>query len=277
MKMKDILKDALLSAGSVVRTSFNEGKNADFEEKGKNDFVTETDRRSEEMIKDILGSAYPDIPFLAEETSMEIAASRFWIIDPLDGTTNFIHRYPSVGISVALFDEGEVVLGMVLDPLSGELFEAMKGEGALCDGTPISVSKGRAIGDALIGTGFPFTVHEYLDLYLETFRKVFTVSSGVRRAGAATLDLCHLAAGRLDGFWELYLKPWDMAAGALIVKEAGGMVSDFFGGPDYLNRGNIVAGPPDIYSRLLTITEEVFSNTDISDIANNLIRIDMWE
>ncbi len=271
MDVRETVYRAIFKAGGLITEAFEREGSSLYQEKDRNDFVTETDKNSEKIIKDILSDSFPDIPFLAEESAQPISAETFWIIDPLDGTTNFIHRYPSVGVSVALLSGGEVVFGMVLDPMRKELFEAELGRGAFCNGKPVGVSEVRDFEHALIGTGFPFSLHDYLENYLEIFKKIFGKTSGVRRAGAATLDLCHVACGRLDGFWELHLKPWDMAAGALIVKEAGGKVSDFFGGTDFLNSGNIAAGNRFIYPHIIKITSESLKPADLEQVANNLI------
>ena len=163
------------------------------------------------------------------------------------------------------------MLGLVFDPLREELFEAVSGEGARCNGRRIHVSTAVSLSDSILGTGFPFRVEKHLDRYIESFRELFLQCRGVRRAGAAVLDLSHVAAGRLDGFWELYLKPWDMAAGALIIKEAGGSVGDLFGGDSYLSAGNIVAGNPAIYKAILETTSKVFSREETAELANDLL------
>ena len=271
MERIEAARVAAHSAGELIRESFEGGEKGKIEVKGKNDFVTAVDRESEGIIKEILGGRFPDIPFLAEESGEQIAEKEFWVIDPLDGTTNFIHGYQQVGVSIALMREQKVILGVVLDPLRNELFEAWRGGGAYCNGQKIQVSAATGLEGSLIGTGFPFRVHQYLDTYLSIFREVFAGCGGMRRAGAAVLDLCHCAAGRLDGFWELYLKPWDMAAGALIVEEAGGRVSDFFGKPGYLSGGNIIAGSPRVHGAILSITGRLVPEGGLDELANDLI------
>jgi myo-inositol-1(or 4)-monophosphatase len=271
MNVREAVREAVLAAGELVAEAFGGEERDDVEQKGMNDFVTGIDRKSEEIIKKILGSYFPDIPFLAEESSSSPAGDRFWVIDPLDGTTNFIHGYQQVGISVALLRRSVPVLGMVLDPLRGELFEAAAGEGSRCNGEPIEVSGAERLENSLIGTGFPFRAHQHMERYFEVFNEIFPRCSGMRRAGAAVLDLCHTAAGRLDGFWELYLKPWDMAAGALIVTEAGGKVTDFFGTGRYLSAGNIVAAPAALWREIQSVTESHFLPEQIEDLSNDLI------
>ena len=264
-------KKAVLAAGELVRERFGERAGLDVEEKDRNDFVTATDLASEELIVSILTGAFPDIPVMGEEGGGEVGEKLFWVIDPLDGTTNFIHGYPQVGVSVALIEDRKPIAGVTYDPLRNELFEAERGEGAYLNGRAISVSTERSLEKCLLGTGFPFRTYEYLDPYLDTFRDLFLRSRGVRRAGAAVLDLAHLAAGRLNGFWELYLKPWDMAAGALMIEEAGGVVTDFFGGDEYLSAGNIVAGNSVIHEEIVKVTSGSFTKEGVAVLANGLI------
>jgi myo-inositol-1(or 4)-monophosphatase len=217
------------------------------------------DTESEEAIIDTIRAACPDHHFLAEESLKEEVRDGYrWIIDPLDGTTNFIHGYPVFAVSIALESEGEVILGVVLDPLRDELFTAESGRGAFLNGRPIRVSGIQALEGALITTGFPFRQKSLLDPYLEAFRRIFLRVSGIRRAGSAALDLAHLAAGRCDGFFELGLSPWDMAAGCLMIREAGGVVSDFGGGGEYVKTGNIVAGTPVTHPELLKEVRATF-------------------
>lgn len=264
-------KRAALAAGAFVRERFEVGRPGRIVAKGEGDFVTEVDTTSEAMIKEILCAAFPSIGFLAEETAEVQRTDTFWIIDPLDGTTNFIHRYPSIGISIALMEERILTVGCVYDPLRKELFEAELGGGAYLDGTPITVSGARNLESSLLGTGFPFSVPWHIDAYLGSFEDLFHGCRDIRRAGAAVLDLSHVAAGRLDGFWELYLKPWDMAAGALIVREAGGTVSDFFGNQDFLETGNIIAASPAIFGGIVEVTKRHFTPDSIAGLATHFI------
>ncbi len=264
-------KEAVLAAGQLVRERFGERAGLDVEEKDRNDFVTATDMASEKLIVSMLTGAFPGIPVMAEEGGGKIGEKLFWVIDPLDGTTNFIHGYPRVGVSVALIEDRKPIIGVTYDPLGDELFEAVRGGGAFLNGRPISVSSEQSLERCLLGTGFPFRTYEYLDPYLDTFRDLFLRCRGVRRVGAAVLDLAHLAAGRLNGFWELYLKPWDMAAGALMIEEAGGVVTDFFGGDDYLSAGNIVAGNSVIHGEIVKVTSGSFTRESTAALANGLI------
>lgn len=268
----DSARRAARAAGAVIRQRFAEGLAGAVREKGARDFVTEYDLRSETLVKEILAADHPGVAFLAEETAEPLDADRFWIVDPLDGTTNFIHGYPSVAVSIALWREGSVVAGCAYDPLRDELFEATRGGGATMNGRPIRVSGRARIEDALLGTGFPFSAPAHLDAYLGSFRDLFLRCRDIRRAGAAVLDLCHVACGRLDGFWELYLKPWDMAAGALIVEEAGGGASDFFGGPGFLEAGNIVAACPGIRDAIVSVTRSRFTPASVAPLATRFIR-----
>jgi myo-inositol-1(or 4)-monophosphatase len=254
-----------------VRERFRAPRTERIVAKGENDFVTEVDTTSEGMITDALAAAFPSIGFLAEESARVQRSSEFWIIDPLDGTTNFIHRYPSIGVSIALMEAREITVGVVYDPLREELFEAERGEGASCNGAAISVSRPRGLRESLLGTGFPFSVPEHIDAYLAAFRELFRGARDIRRAGAAVLDLSHVAAGRLDGFWELYLRPWDMAAGSLLVREAGGIVSDFFGNADFLESGNVVAASPAVYAPILEATKRHFAPGSIASLATHFI------
>jgi len=196
-------------------------------EKGRSDFVTEVDIEAERRIVDIIRASYPDHAVLAEEGTGEgpgaAGAAVRWIIDPLDGTTNWLHGYPEYAVSIAAEDSDGLLAGLVLNSATGERFEASRGNGARRDGEPISVSPVNRLEHALVGTGFPFKKLEMLPDYLATFDRVLRSTSGIRRAGAAALDLCDLACGRLDAFFEFWLMPWDVAAGALIVREAGGL------------------------------------------------------
>ena len=264
---REAAKEVIVEAGAFLERNFGRELEGETEAKGRNDFVTEMDRRSERMITERLRGEFPEIGIYAEETGAAGSMESFWVIDPLDGTTNFIHGYPAFAVSIALYEEGEIVLGFVYDPLKKELFEAAKGAGAFLNGEKITVSETKRLEDALLGTGFPFSVHRFIDPYLAAFKELFLGSRGVRRAGSAALDLSHVAAGRLDGFWELYLKPWDMAAGALIVREAGGKVTDFFGGDGYLSAGHIAAAPEALLNRIVKVTSRVFTPDMIASLA----------
>lgn len=220
--------------------------------KQQNDFVTEVDRAAEAIIIETLREVYPSHAILAEESGLSEQTSEFqWIIDPLDGTTNFIHGFPQYAISIALAHKGILTHAVVYDPNRNELFTASKGGGAFLNDKRIRVSKCVKLEESLLGTGFPYRLFDHVDTYLAIFKEMTKRSVGVRRPGAASLDLAWVACGRIDGFWEFGLAPWDMAAGALLILEAGGLVSDLAGDSNYLQTGNIVGGTPKVFNQLL--------------------------
>ena len=223
--------------------------------KGRNDFVTQVDHEAEAAILDILLKAYPDHGVLAEESGTQSGNDYTWFVDPLDGTTNFIHGYPQFGISIAVAYQGRIEHGLVFDPLRNELFTASRGQGAHLNDRRIRVSRTQRLDRGLLGTGFPAHTVEKIDPWFKTFRALLPKVSGIRRSGAATLDLAHVAAGRFDGLWEMGLKPWDMAAGTLLVREAGGLVADFDGGQEFMESGNIVAANSWIINDLLRVVQ----------------------
>ena len=228
--------------------------------KGRRDFVTEVDRAAESAIIETLSTAYPQHAFLAEESGASQhghEAEYTWIIDPLDGTTNFIHGFPQYAVSIGLRHRGQLTQAVVYDPTRNELFTASRGRGAFLDDRRIRVSRRSLLRESLIGTGFPFRQLEHLDEYVRMFKRITEATAGIRRPGAAALDLAYVAAGRLDGFWEFGLSPWDMAAGTLIIVEAGGLVSDFDGEENYLFTGNVVCGAPKVHEQLLALVQEV--------------------
>ncbi len=222
------------------------------EQKQHNDFVSEVDRAAEAAIIEIIREAYPTHAILAEESGGAALDGEFvWIIDPLDGTTNYLHGYPQYAVSIALAQRGQVTQAVVYDPNRNDLFTASKGSGAFLNDRRIRVSKRISLTDSLVATGFPVSDLSYLDSYLAMFVDMLKKTAGVRREGAASLDLCNVACGRVDGFWELNLKPWDIAAGSLIVQEAGGIVTDLFGEQGWLESGDIVAGNPKVLAQML--------------------------
>lgn len=238
-------------AGSIIgRASLDLGQ-IKVGVKQQNDFVTEVDRAAEATIIETLREVYPSHAILAEESGHDGDSEYQWIIDPLDGTTNFIHGLPQYAVSIALAHKGVLTHAVVFDPNRNELFTASKGAGAFLNDKRIRVSKRAKIEEALLGTGFPYRMFEHVDPYLAIFKEMTRRSAGVRRPGAASLDLAWLAAGRIDGFWEFGLSPWDMAAGALLILEAGGLVSDLAGEGNYLSTGNIVGGTPKVFAQLL--------------------------
>lgn len=227
--------------------------------KYNNDFVTEVDRAAEAAIIEILREAYPDYGILAEESGLTDAGEGGkdyqWVIDPLDGTTNFIHGFPQYSVSIGLTYKGQLNQALVYDTTRNEMFTASKGGGAFLNERRIRVSKRTKLEEALVGTGFPYRVFDHIDTYLAIFKDLTQKTAGMRRPGAASLDLSWVACGRLDGFWEFGLSPWDMAAGALIITEAGGLVSDLAGEAGYLDSGNLVAGNPKVFAQLLQVIQ----------------------
>lgn len=220
-------------------------------EKSRNDFVSRVDEAAEAAIIEVVKDHYPDHAILAEESGASGDHEYQWIIDPLDGTTNYLHGNPVFSVSIAVTHRGDLQHGVVYDPLRQEIFSASRGDGAQLDGRKIRVSKQTTLRGSLIATGFPYRLSESnMDVYLGMLRSVMLDTAGVRRPGSAALDLCYVAAGRVDGFWELGLRKWDIAAGALIIREAGGRISDFRGSDAYIESGNVVAGTPKVYSAL---------------------------
>lgn len=219
--------------------------------KGYHDFVSEVDIKSEEAIIQVIKEAYPTHAIIAEERGEMPGEGFTWVIDPLDGTVNYLHQFPFFCISIAVLKGNTLEHGVVYDPIRNDLFTASRGQGALLNDRRMRVSQRFKMEESLIGTGFPTKEIHHFKEFVRSFETIFPQTAGVRRAGAAALDLAYVAAGRLDGFWEVRLKSWDMAAGALLIKEAGGYVSDFEGGEDYLDRQHIVAGNPKIHALLL--------------------------
>jgi myo-inositol-1(or 4)-monophosphatase len=250
------VKAARRAAAIINRASFDIDR-LQVTEKGHNDFVTEVDQAAEQAIIDVLKSAYPDHAILAEESgasaNLHDENENIWIIDPLDGTTNFIHGFPQYCVSIALQQRGQITQAVVYDPTRNDLFTATKGAGAYLNEKRIRVTKRDKLGEALIGTGFPYTDMSGLDEYIKMFRIMTEKSAGLRRPGAAALDLAYVAAGRLDGFFEKTLKPWDIAAGSLLITEAGGIVGTFAGESDYLYKGNVIAGTPKVFAQMIAL------------------------
>ena len=243
---------AIFEAGALIRDKFQSRGPLAIDSKGAFDFVTDVDRSCEDLILDRIRKSFPDHTLMSEERPVENhSPSHVWIVDPLDGTTNFIHGFPMVAVSIALAVHGLVVMGWVLDPLRRELFEAIRGRGAWCNDRPLVRLQHTPLQEALLATGFPFRSKNLLDPYLQVFKTIFVQVSGIRRAGSAALDLAYTAAGRVQGFWEIGLKPWDIAAGALLIHEVGGIVTDFWGTQDYMHSGHIVAGSPEIHRFLM--------------------------
>ena len=251
--MLNIAVKAARRAGSIINRAALEGGALEVKAKNKNDFVTQVDQAAERAIIGVIHAAYADHSILAEESgdTPGARAEYRWVIDPLDGTTNYIHGFPQYCVSIALEHRGVPTHAVVYDPGKNELFTASRGRGAFLDDRRMRVSKCTHLKDALVGTGFPYKEVSRLDLYMRQLRTMMTSSAGVRRAGAAALDLAYVAAGRLDAFWEMGLSRWDMAAGALLIQEAGGMAADLQGGADFLDRGEIAAATPKVLPELL--------------------------
>ncbi|MGH8729752.1 MAG: inositol monophosphatase family protein [Burkholderiales bacterium] len=238
-------------AGAIIERASQNLDLIAVQKKSRNDFVSEVDRAAEAAIIEILLNAYPEHEILAEESGSTGRSEYQWVIDPLDGTTNFLHGFPQYAVSIALVHKGQIAHGVIYDPTRNDLFTASRGRGAFLNERRMRVSRRHALEDALIGTGFPFRETARLERYLAMFRDITLKTSGVRRPGSAALDLAYVAAGRYDGFWEMGLHAWDMAAGALMILEAGGLVSDLAGNQEWLETGDIVAGNPKIFVQLL--------------------------
>lgn len=231
--------------------------------KQHNDFVTEVDKVAEQAIIEVLSEAYPDYGILAEESGVSVGKGSAaqgsdyqWIVDPLDGTTNFIHGFPQYSVSIALAYKGQVQQALVYDTLRNEMFTASKGGGAFLNERRIRVSGRLKLADALLGAGLPYRSFEHIDAFLAIFKTLTQHASGIRRLGSAALDLAYVASGRLDGFWAFGLQAWDSAAGSLLISEAGGLVCDLSGGENYLKTGNLIAGTPKIFGQVLQVIDQ---------------------
>ena len=251
--MLNIAVRAARRAGSIIGRAALDRGTLKVRSKQANDFVTQVDDAAEQAIIDTVRRAYPDHGFLAEESGKTAGREQefVWIIDPLDGTTNFIHGFPQYCVSIAVQQRGALAHAVVYDPERNELFTASKGRGAFLDERRIRVSKCASLKDALVGTGFPYKELSRLELYTKQLTHLMKGAAGVRRAGAAALDLAYVACGRLDAFWELGLSPWDMAAGSLLIQEAGGLVGDLRGEQSWLDSGDICAATPKVFPALL--------------------------
>ena len=258
--MLNIAVGAARKAGQIVERAIDRLDTVKIESKSRNDFVTQIDKASEKEIIYHLQKAYPQHLIQAEETGFhgDENSEYQWLIDPLDGTTNFIHGIPHFAISIACLHKNRLAHAVVYDPIKREEFTASRGGGAFLNGRRMRVSPRLSFDGALLGTGIPFSGYalDHMDGYLKCLQEVSGQCAGIRRAGAAALDLAYVAAGRFDGFWELGLKPWDVAAGALLITEAGGLVADFNGGNSFLEKGNIVAANPKLLKQLLPMVQK---------------------
>lgn len=243
---------AAVRAADVVRGAAEKLREIHWEVKGPSDFVSHVDREAEQVLGEVIAQRHPDAVLIAEESSPRVKPGAVtFIADPLDGTTNFLHGFPWYAVSIGALVDGRHTAGVVLNVANGDLYTAARGSGARRNGQPIHVSTIEDPGRALLGTGFPFKHREGIKPYLEVLPKLMETAAGLRRAGAASLDLCDVACGRYDAFWEYQLAPWDVAAGILIIHEAGGIVTDLEGNPPPLAHGPIVAGNPTMHAWLL--------------------------
>ncbi|MBI4686553.1 MAG: inositol monophosphatase [Nitrospirae bacterium] len=243
---------AALEAGVILKKHF--GRTLNIRHKGEIDLVTEADLKSEQKIVSIIKKAFPEHDILAEERGLQDNQAEYkWLIDPLDGTTNYAHGFPVFAVSIALERKGEIILGVVYDPMRDEIFTAIKGKGAYLNNKKINVSATKSLSVSLLATGFAYDVRVSPENNLNHFSNFILRSQGIRRAGSAAIDLCYIASGRFDGYWEMKLKPWDTAAGSLIVKEAGGRVTDFQGQPFSHYSKEILASNGKIHREMIKV------------------------
>jgi myo-inositol-1(or 4)-monophosphatase len=257
--MIDVAKEAAYAAGKILTEHFKKLPKEAIREKQANDYLSFVDESSENIIITIIHKHFPGHSILAEEGGESHQSSEYcWIIDPLDGTTNYITGLPVFAISIALQKGDDIILGVVYDPLQDELFWAEKGKGAFVNDTPIQVSESDTLSECLIATGFPFKAKHLLRPYLNSFEYMFQSCIGIRRMGAAAIDIAYVAAGRFGGFWELGLSPWDLAAGSVLIKEAGGHISDFWDNPDYLYKNYLIVSNGKIHQQMGEIIRKHF-------------------
>lgn len=252
---------AARKAGNVAIKAYENPTSIDVDSKGDNDFVTNADRAAEALIVETIKKAYPDHTIIGEESGLYKGSDSDvqWIIDPIDGTANFIKNIPHFAVSIAVRIKGKTEVAVVYNPISNEMFTAVRGQGAQLNGYRIRVSQSKDLNGAILATAFPWKFKQHLDNYLTVIQKLFTKCADFRRAGSAALDLAYVAAGRVDGFFEIGLQPWDIAAGELIVREAGGIVTDFAGGNNYMVSGNVLAGNPKVVKDFLVMTQNEWS------------------
>jgi myo-inositol-1(or 4)-monophosphatase len=253
--MLNIAVKAARLAGKIITQASNNLDVLTVQHKSLNDLVSEVDRAAEEAIIDTLTRAFPDHSILAEESGATGQSEYQWVIDPLDGTTNFLHGFPQYAVSIGLLHLGIPTQAVIFDPTRNDLYTASRGRGAFLNDRRLRVSKRDRLIDGLIGTGFPFRMFEHADAYSAMLKDMMQKCAGVRRPGAASLDLAAVAAGRFDGFWEVGLAPWDMAAGILMITEAGGLVGDFEGNDTYMARGQIIAANPKLFSQIIQVLQ----------------------
>lgn len=261
MTPKELAISIVTQAGKILRENIDKITADSVEDKRPFDYVTEIDKACEKLIINSINEHFPDHEILAEESGKNKNSNNYrWIIDPLDGTTNFIHGNPHCSISIALQKDNEIILGVIYDPYRDELYYAEKGKGAFCNNKIIHVSKQEKISNCLIATGFPFKNRHLLDRYWKVLSEIFMKVSGIRRTGSAALDLAYVACGRFDGFWELKLSPWDVAAGTIIIEEAGGKITDFEGKDNHIWSGDVVASNAIIHDFMMSRVQNVFKS-----------------
>lgn len=263
--MINIAVRAARVAGGIITRSLGKFDSYTVTQKTRNDYVSDVDKAAEQEIINVLSKSYPNHCFLAEEGGYHGRTpdkdDYVWIIDPLDGTTNFLHGFPQFAVSIALQYRGKLERAVVYDPMRQDLFTAVRGGGAMLNNRRLRVTPQKSLKGALLGTGFPFKDQSYLDAYLAMLKDLIKDTAGIRRAGAAALDLAYVAAGWLDGFWEIGLQPWDMAAGVLLIQEAGGVVTDLEGGDNYLENGHLVTAGPRLHQIMVdTVKPHVTDN-----------------
>jgi myo-inositol-1(or 4)-monophosphatase len=257
--MIEVAKQAAYAAGKILTEHFKKLPKEAIRQKQANDYLSFVDETSEKKIISIIQKNFPDHSILAEETGESHQSGEYrWIIDPLDGTTNYITGLPVFAISIALQKGDEMILGVVYDPLQDELFWAEKGKGAYVNATPIRVSDSNSLSECLIATGFPFKAKHLIRPYLNSFEDMFHSCIGIRRMGAAAIDIAYVAAGRFGGFWELGLSPWDLAAGSVLIKEAGGYITDFWDGPDFLFKNYLIVSNGRVHKQMGEIIRKHF-------------------
>ncbi|KTD59037.1 inositol monophosphatase family protein [Legionella shakespearei] len=248
----NIAVSAARQAGEIIIRHMEQVDRLKITAKSSQEYFSEVDIKAEQVIINAIRKAYPEHGILAEESGMQEGHEEFvWIIDPLDGTSNYLHGFPFFSVSIALKVKGRIEHGVIYDPLRHECFAASRGRGARLNDRRIRVSKQTLLSASLLGTGVPFRDIHLAQRYLPTFEAMMGKCAGVRRTGSAALDLAYVASGRLDGFWEFGLRPWDIAAGSLLIREAGGLISDVHGGDDFLSHGDVVAGTPKVFKSLL--------------------------
>lgn len=262
-KLLSVAKESAQIGGEILNRGFRKLLKDQVKLKGIGDYVTELDHASEKAMVEHIRKTFPPHQIIAEESGIGESKSPYrWYIDPLDGTTNYVHHVAIFSISVAVAYENETLAGVVYDPYHKEMFWAVKGQGAFLNGMPILVSDKQDLQECFLASGFPWRSKMYLDAYLNSFRDLFERCAGIRRLGSAALDLSYTACGRFDGFWEMKLKSWDITAGILILKEAGGKVSDFRGENHFMESGNVVAGNPLIFPKILEIVKKHLSHIE---------------